>query len=104
MDVNGSLVVIPIFWVACLSGPLIPERDEEKKRSVLVITFGTLISLPLPTPFSFRAGKGPEKGQQRANDNNTAVERFLPPLRNERLRKNGLTLGGVLCAQVWCCF
>ena len=37
MDVNGvgSLVVIPIFWVACLTrvfqGLLFPERDEEKK-------------------------------------------------------------------------
>ena len=86
----GSLVVIPIFWVACLSGPLIPERDEEKKissgRSVLVITFGTLISLPLPTPFSFRAGKGPEKGQQRANDN-TAKERFLPPVQYVRKKR-----------------
>ena len=86
MDVNGvgSLVVIPIFWVACLSGPLIPERSG---RSVLVITFGTLISLPLPTPFSFRAGKGPEKGQQRANDNNTAKERFLPPVQYVRKKR-----------------
>ena len=75
---------------ACLSGPLIPERDEEKKissgRSVLVITFGTLISLPLTTPFSFRAGKGPEKGQQRANDN-TAKERFLPPVQYVRKKR-----------------
>ena len=80
---------------ACLSGPLIPERDEEKKissgRSVLVITFGTLISLPLPTPFSFRASKGPEKGQQRANDNNTAKERFLPPLPVQYVKKKRKT-------------
>ena len=53
---------------------------------MLVITFGTLISLPLPTPFSFRAGKGPEKGQQRANDN-TAKERFLPPVQYVRKKR-----------------